>query len=83
MKGLFKELKKIILELIIIAIAMGIFFIFWKAWSKKASKEMTDIIINNSQITTSQTVVSETTVSDNETSGKEKEGETNAVSEEQ
>ena len=73
MKGLFKELKKIILELIIIAIAMGIFFVFWKAWSKKASKEMTEIIINNSQQITSQTVVSETTVSDNDTDRKETE----------
>lgn len=73
MKGLFKELKKIILELIIIVIAMGIFFIFWKVWSKKASKEMTEIIINNSQQMTSQTVVSETTVSDNDTDRKETE----------
>ncbi len=73
MKGLFKELKKIILELIIIVIAMGIFFVFWKAWSKKASKEMTEIIINNSQQITSQTVVSETTVSDTETERKETE----------
>lgn len=73
MKGLFKELKKIILELIIIAIAMGIFFVFWKAWSKKASKEMTEIIINNSQQITSSTVVSETTVSDTETERKETE----------
>ena len=73
MKGLFKELKKIILELIIIVIAMGIFFVFWKAWSKKASKEMTEIIINNSQQITSSTVVSETTVSDTETERKETE----------
>lgn len=76
MKGLFKELKKIILELIIIMIAMGIFFVFWKAWSKKASKEMTEIIINNNQQITSQTVASETTVSevsDNDTDRKETE----------